>query len=196
MSMVMELGLEKLEEESEMRCQYVDYILKHPEDLLSRLPKDEMDILLYIYANRDKAKGVPTVNVEKELMMEIAGVADTYWDDDACRFTTDEIQEAGYGDVPTVPNKRQEEFWHFLTRELQWDDYYARRICFELWYKANHADDPGYDDDETIEAYFDNEALSFDGITDEERRKGRQLLADYVAHIPHWTLKGHAPAER
>ena len=333
MSMAMGLGLEQMEDESEIRRQYVDHVLKHPEDLLSRLPKDEMDILLYIYANRDKAKGVPTANVEKELMMEIACVADGYWDDedrycirvaddfqrvalslvvgvrmsdaarqryeveniiagmanlygevtledakrgvmmargglrseagrlidkamerspllnftiakidekkkgifaladdnivftslyawkdpadlrkaigkrppmptqpftddDARRFTTDEIQEAGYGDVPTIPNERQKEFWHFLTRDLGWDDHYARRICFELWYKANHADDPSNDDDETIEEYFDNEALSLDDITEEERRKGRRLLADYVAHIPRWTLKGHAPAER
>ena len=332
MGMMMGLGLEELEDESEMRRQYVDYILKHPEDLLTRLPKDEIDILLYIYANRDKAKGVPTANEEKMLMMEIAGVADTYWDDedhycirvaddfqrvalplvvgvrmsdaarqryemeaiiegmanlygevtledakrgvmmhrggfrseagqliekamersmllnftianidvkkkgdlastddnlvftslyawkdpadlrkaigknppmptqpftddDARRFTTDEIQEAGYGDVPTIPNERQEEFWRFLTSELQWDDYYARRICFELWYKANHADDPGNDEDETIVEYFENEALSLDDITEKERQKGRRLLADYVAHIPRWILKGHAPCD-
>ena len=62
-SMAMGLGLDKLKDESEIRRQYVDHVLKHPEDLLSRLPKDEMDILLYIYANRDKAKGVPTANV-------------------------------------------------------------------------------------------------------------------------------------
>ena len=78
-SMAMGLGLDKLKDESEIRRQYVDYILKHPDDLLSRLPKDEMDILLYIFANRDKAKGVPTANVEKELMMEIACVAAGYW---------------------------------------------------------------------------------------------------------------------
>ena len=332
LSRIMELGFDKIEDEDEMRRQYVDYILKHPDELLSRLPKDEMDTLLYILANHDKAKGVPTANTEITLMMEIACVADCYWDgedqycirvaddfqrvalplaagvrmsdvareryeveaiiegmanlygmvtledakrgvmmarggfrseagrlidrvmdyslllnltiakidetkkglfaladdnlvftslycwadidallkaigknppmptqpfttDDARPFTTDEFQEAGSGEVPTIPNERQQEFWHFLTRELQWDDYYARRICFDLWYKANHADDPSNDAGETIEAYFENEALSLDYITEAERQKGRRLLADYMAHIPRWTLKGHAPAE-
>ena len=115
-----------------------------------------------------------------------------FTDDDARRFTTDEIREAGGGVVPTIPNERHEVFWDFLTRELKWDDYYARRICFELWYKANHADDPANDDDETIEEYFENEALSFDHITKNNCEKGMRLLHDYVDHIPRWTLKGHA----
>ncbi len=47
-------------------------------------------------------------------------------------------------------------------------------------------------DDETIEEYFENEALSFDHITKNNREKGMRLLHDYVDHIPRWTLKGHA----
>ena len=97
--------------------------------------------------------------------------------------------------MPTIPNKRHQVFWDFLTRELDWDDYYARRTCFELWYKVNHIDEPDYDDEETIEDYFKEEMLSTDGVTDEMRNKGLRLLADYVAHIPRWTLKGHSPAD-
>lgn len=332
LSMEMGIGIENLEDEDELRRQFVDYILQHPSDLLSRLPKNEIDILLYIHTNPSKAKGVPTPDEELTTMLEMACVADTYWnnsdeycfrvaddflrvalplvagvrmsdaareryevetviegmanlygevtledakravmmergglrsqagrliekvmerslllnltiakvdesktglfamaddnlvfvsrycwedpddlrkaigkqppmptqpftDDDARRFTTDEVKEAASGEAPTIPNERQEEFWNYLTRELRWDDYYARRICFELWYKANHADAPQNDDDKTIEEYFEDEALSLDDITEAERRKGRRLLADYVAHIPRWTLKGHAPAE-
>jgi hypothetical protein len=110
-------------------------------------------------------------------------------------FNDDEVHEAGNGEPPYIPNARQEEFWYFLTREIGWDDYYAWRICMKLWYKANHADDPDYKDDFTIEEYFVNEALSLDDLTEEERQKGMHLLADYVAHIPRWTLKGHAPGE-
>ena len=335
------LGFEKIENQAEKRRQYVEYILAHPEELLTRLPKNEIDILLYIFANRDKAKGVHSANEELVLIMESACVADVYWDnedkycirvaddflrvalplvanirmsdaarqryeveaiiegmanlygevtledakrgvmmykggfrseagrlidkvleqslvldsiigkvdytktglfefaddnivftsrycwkepaelrkaiaihasedadteetpmptqpftdDEARQFTTDEFYEAGSGEMPTIPNERQKEFWHFLTRELRWEDYYARRICMELWYKANHADDPDMKDKLAIETYFEQEALLLEGLTEKERQKGRSLLADYMAHIPRWTLKGHAPAE-
>ena len=118
-----------------------------------------------------------------------------FTDEEARRFTTDEFIEAGCGEVPTIPNERQQEFWHYLTVELRLRDYYARNICFELWYMANNADDPAYTDEPTIEEFFEDEALSLDDITEAQRQKGRRLLADYVAHIPRWTLKGHAPAE-
>ena len=345
-SMLMGLEFHNIEDETELRHKYVDYILKHPEELLCRLPKDETDTLLYIRANHSKAKGVPTANTEVARIMEAAGVADCYWnehdeycirvaddfqkvalplvagvrmsnearqryeveaviegmanlygevtledakravmidrggfrseagrlidkvmhrslllsfmigkvdetktglfaladdnvsfvsrycwenpaelrkaiakttagmgpcgeqaseqpptptrpytDDGARRFTADEVTEACSGEVPTIPNERQKQFWHFLTRELKWDDYYARRICFELWYRVNHIGDPATDDDVTVEAYFEDEALSLDDITKQEREKGLRLLSDYVAHIPRWTLKGHTPAE-
>ena len=344
----LDIDINDIIDEAEMRRKYVDYILEHPEELLKRLPKNEMDLLLSIRANRSMAKGVPTPCTESLLVMEIAGVADAYWDNEvkycirvaddfqkvalplatkvrmseevrrryevetiiggmanlygmvtledakravmmdrggfrskagrlidevmdyslllkcnlsmiddtlqvpyiyaddnvvfssryswdnlgdlrkaiatvganvggnqestttgcsvdmptqpftdeaARRFTCEEVCEAGSGDVPTIPNKRQEKFWNFLIKDLEWDDYFARQICFELWYKANHAEDPASTDEETIEKYFEEEALDFDGITQETRRKGLRLLADYVAHIPRWTLKGHAPAE-
>lgn len=343
MSRLMNLELEDIDDEDELQSRYTELILSDPEILLSRLPKKEIDILLYIYANHNKAKGVPTADTESILIMQLAGVADIYWndddercirvaddflkvatpmaasvrisdknrkryevesiicgmanlygevtledakrgvmmakggfrseagrlideviehslilittlgkidfsktglfadaddnlsfasvygwddpanlrdaiatyaaggseivadaspmptqpftDDDARRFTTDEIIEAGKGDVPIIPNARQKVFWNFLTRELLWNDYYARRICFELWYKVNHADDPDNQEDKSIEQYFEDEMLSFDGITDKEREKGHRLLAEYLAHIPSWVLKGHAPAE-
>ena len=46
-----------------------------------------------------------------------------------------------------------------------------------------------------IEEYFDNEALSFDDISNTTRQKARRLLKDYIAHMPLWTLKGHSQAE-
>jgi hypothetical protein len=118
-----------------------------------------------------------------------------FTDDGAYRFTTDEFVEAGSGDVPTIPNKQEKVFWRFLTHELEWEDYYARRICFELWFRVNHADDPDFTNDESIEEYFEEEALAFDDISEKKRQKGLSLLADYVAHIPRWTLKGHTPAD-
>ena len=329
---VMGLEFHNIEDEAELRRKYVDYILKHPEDLLNRLPESDIDTLFYIFVNPNMAKCVPSANTRMEMFLEIACVADTYWNDydeycvrvaddfqkvalplvadlhmsaeareryeveiiingmanlygevtledakrgvmiakscfrseaghlidkvmdqslsllfalaqiddtktglhamaddnyafcsrfcwehpsnlrkaigkqppmptqpftdnDAHRFSIDEIKAAGSGEVPTIPNKRHQVFWDFLTRELDWDDYYARRTCFELWYKVNHIDEPDYDDEETIEDYFKEEMLSTDGVTDEMRNKGLRLLADYVAHIPRWTLKGHSPAD-
>ena len=89
----MDLGFESIQDEDEMRRQYTDYILKHPEDLLRRLPKNEIDTLLYIYAHRDKAKGVPTANSEVTLLMEVAGVADCYWNnhDEYCIRVADDF---------------------------------------------------------------------------------------------------------
>ena len=94
LSRIMELGFDGIEDEDEMRRKYVDFILKHPEELLSRLPKNEMDMLLYILANRDKAKGVPTANTRVTLIMEIACVADSYWDDEDrfCIRVADDFQ--------------------------------------------------------------------------------------------------------
>ena len=328
---VMNIPLPDTTDKGGLRRQYTKHVLSHPEDLLRCLPKREMDMLLYILAHHDIAKGVPIADENARLMMELACVADCYWDihdhycvrvaDDFRRvalpiaaevrmseeaqrryevetlvcglanlygmvsmedvlqrmmrkegmrrreaeklvteamehslllkfmaerakkkvkllftfttddllffstyawkdreafveavindntgnapidrreFTDDEVREAGNGEPPLIPNARQEDFWHFLTKEIGWDDYYAWRICIELWFKANHAEDKdNFDirDGDTIEQYFENEALSLDNLTSEERQKGMQLLADYVAHIPRWTLKGHAPAE-
>ena len=320
---VMNIPLPDTTDKSGLQRQYTKHVLSHPEDLLRCLPKREMDMLLYILAHHDSAKGVPIADENARLMMELACVADCYcdihdhycvrvaddfrrvalpiaaevrmseeaqrryevetlvcglanlygmvsmedvlhrmirkegmrrrdaeklvteamehslllkfmaerakkkvkmlftfttddilffstyaWDDrkafveavindntiDRREFTDDEVREAGNGEPPLIPNDRQDDFWHFLTKEIGWDDYYAWRICTELWFKANHAGDKDNQND-TIEEYFENEALSLDDLTSEERQKGMRLLADYVAHIPRWTLKGHAPAE-
>ena len=113
----------------------------------------------------------------------------------ARRFKPDEIIAAGSGDVPTIPNERQQDFWHYLTHELELDDYYAHRTCFELWYQANHAGNPDDGDELAIEEYLKGVASSFDSITKKKLKNGMDLLSDYVAHIPRWALKGHAPAE-
>ena len=333
LSKMMGLNYKDTEDEAELRSKWMDYILEHPEELLIRLPKNETDLLLLILADPDKAKGVPTANRELSLFLEMAGVADVYWnendeycilvaddflkvalplvedisrnddvrerhdvegviegmanlygevtledakravmidrgglrseagqlidkvmdhslllgttihviddtkkrpfdmaddnlafctryylgqsddllkaigkqppmptqpftDDDARRFTADEVRKASSNDgVPTIPNEQQKKFWKFLTQELEWDDYYARRTCLELWVKANKADIPSNDEEITIEEYFDYEALGYDSVPEETRQKGHRLLAEYVAHIPRWTLKGHAPAK-
>ena len=337
---ILQAAIHDIEDEAEFRRKYVDYILEHPEELLCRLPRNEISMLRYLKANPSKFKGVLSANVEGPLFLKIAGVADSYLnlndeycirvaddfqkvalplvagvsmgddvrlryevesvitgmtnlygevtledakravmmdrggfrseagrmiemmkeqslllnfmydivddsktglsaiaddnlsfispynlenpielrkaiarnakggvseqklmptqpftDDEARRFKPDEIIAAGSGDVPTIPNERQQVFWHYLTHELGWNDYYARRICFELWYKANHIGNPADDDGLTIEEYFKDEALSFEGITKKEREKGMRMLSDYVAHIPRWALKGHAPAD-
>ena len=59
---------------------YVDYILSHPEELLRRLPKNEIDLLLFLLANRSQARGVLFANDRSPLMMEIACVANSYND--------------------------------------------------------------------------------------------------------------------
>jgi hypothetical protein len=35
----------------------------------------------------------------------------------------------------------------------------------------------------------------FDDIDKATRQKAKDLLKDYVAHIPRWTLKGFAPVD-
>jgi hypothetical protein len=110
------------------------------------------------------------------------------------QFTEEEIREAGHSEVPTIPNACQKDFWHLLTHDIGLLDQNASQICHELWYKANHADEPGFDDN-SIDEYFENEALVFTDIDKATRQKALHLLKDYVAHIPRWTLKGYAPAE-
>ena len=325
-SHVMHLGINGNLTDEQQQKQYANYILTHPEELLRRLPKNEIDLLLFIMANREQTRGVAFANSDATLMMEVACVANSYSDgtginrvrvaddflrvalpiaagirmsdearqrydveeviegmanlygyvtlEDAkrqlmmingglrseagrlidkvmetsmvldfiirkvdetktglfaltddniafvsrcgweCiaelrkaiderrpaiaerrRFSEEEIRSAGRGEAPTMPNACQKEFWHLLTRDIGLMDQDARQICHELWYKANHAEEPGFDED-SIENYFENEALVFNDIDEATRQKARRLLADYVAHIPRWTLKGHAPAER
>ena len=324
-SNVLHFGLNENLTEEQQQKQYANYILAHPEELLSRLPKNEIDLLLFLYANREQTRGVAFANRHAILMMEVACVANIYndgcginrvrvaddfmrvalpiaagirmsdecrrrydveeviegmanlygevtledakrqlmmikggfrseagrlidqamrtsllldfiigkvdetktglyaiaddnivfnsrcgWDDPAelrkaianhqpiiserrC-FTEEEIREAGNSEVPTIPNECYMDFWHLLTHDIGLLDQDARQICHELWYKANHADEPGFDED-SVEEYFDNEALVFDDIDKATRQKALHLLKDYVAHIPRWTLKGYSPAE-
>jgi hypothetical protein len=325
LSNVMHIGINENLTDEQQQKQYANYILTHPEDLLRRLPKNEIDILLFIKANREQTRGVAFANQNAALMMNVACVANSYidgtginrvrvaddflrvalplaadirmsdearqrydveeviegvanlygyvtledakrqlmminggfrsetdrlidkvmetslvldfmirridetktglyaiaddniafksrcgWDDIATmckaiadhkpaiaerrRFTEEEIRAAGSGEAPIIPNACQKEFWHLLTRQIGLLDQDARQICHQLWYKANHEEEPGFDEEST-EEYFENEALVFDDIDEATRQKAHDLLKDYVAHIPRWTLKGYAPCE-
>ena len=68
------------------------------------------------------------------------------------------------------------------------------RICFNLWYKANHAEESG-NNDQTVDEYFEQEVLFMDDLDGDTRQKAWQMLHDYMDHMPRWTLKGYAPAE-
>lgn len=325
LSNIMHFGINENLTDEQQQKQYANYILTHPEELLRRLPKNEIDVLLFIKANREQTRGVAFVNTDAALMMNVACVANCYndgaginrvrvaddflrvalpivadirisdetrqrydveeviegmanlygyvtledakrqlmminggfrseagrlidkvldtslvldfmvskvdqtkkglyaiaddnyafmsrcgWDDIAAlhkaivshkpaieehrRFTEEEIRAAGSGEAPTIPNACQKEFWQLLTREIGLLDQDARQICHGLWYKANHVEEPGFDE-ESIEEYFEHEALVFDDIDEATRKKALKLLKDYVAHIPRWTLKGFAPAD-
>jgi len=322
---VMHFGLNENLNEEQQKKQYANYILTHPEELLRRLPKNEIDLLLFLKANHEQRRGVAFANQNVPLIMELAGVANGYndghginrirvtddfmhvalplvadirmsdearqrydveeviegmanlygevtledakrqlmmingglrseagrlidramdtsllldftirkvdetktglfaladdniaftsrcgWDEpeelqkaiaehqpvisERRRFTEEEIRGAGSGEVPTIPNPCQKDFWHLLTREIGLLDQDARQICNELWYKVNHAEEPGFDED-SVEEYFENEALVFDDISKATRQKALRLLKDYIDHIPRWTLKGYSPAE-
>ncbi len=324
-SHVMHFGINENLTNEQQQKQYANYILTHPEELLRRLPKNEIDLLLFIMANREQTRGVAFANFNASLMMNVACVANSYndgtginrvrvaddflsvalplvagvrmsdearqrygveeviegmanlygyvtledakrqlmminggfrseagrlidkvmdtslvldfmirklddtkkglyaiaddniafesrcgWDDmtamckaiadhkpaiaERRRFTEEEIRAAGSGEVSIIPNACQKEFWQLLTRNIGLLDQYARQICHELWYKANHIEEPGFDED-SIEEYFENEALMFDDIDKATRQKAKDLLKDYVAHIPRWTLKGFAPVD-
>lgn len=164
--------------------------------LFYRLRMDDWEFDEFLDDRRDTFRECSYEEAHNRVWGSIAYAEEAGIRPDKSFLLTQYMLEEDTDDIPLIEYEYGKDGKHFLTRELGWDDHYARRICFDLWYKANHADDPSNDDDETIEEYFDNEALSLDDITEEERRKGRRLLADYVAHIPRWTLKGHAPAER
>ena len=325
LSHVMHFGINENLTDEQQQKQYANYILTHPEELLRSLPKNEIDILLFIKAHSEQTRGVAFANQNSVLMMNVACVANCYndgmginrvrvaddflrvalplvadirmsdevrqrydveeviegmanlygyvtledakrqlmminggfrseagqlidkvmettlvlkfmirkldetktglyaivddniafesrcgWNDMATmckaiadhkpaiaerrRFTEEEIRAAGSSENPIIPNACQKEFWHLLTREIALFDQDARQICHQLWYKANHEEEPGFDE-ESIEAFFENEALVFDDIDKATRQKAQHMLKDYVAHIPRWTLKGFAPCE-
>jgi hypothetical protein len=325
MDHILHIGISESLGDEQKKRMYAEYILSHPEELLRRLPKDEINLLLFLLANRSQARGVLFANDRSPLMMEIACVANMYNDghgmnrvrvaddfqrvaltlvagvrmsdearrrydveevieglanlygevtlEDAKRqlmmirggfrseagrlidsvmdtsmvldfmlrkvddtktglyviaddnivftsrcawdkpeqlrhaiashqpaiaerhpFTEEEIRAAGSGEIPVIPNARQDEFWDFLTDELKLYDHHARQICFNLWYKANHAEEPGYDD-MTADEYFEQEALFMDDLDDSTRQKAWQMLHGYMDHMPRWTLKGYAPAD-
>lgn len=104
-SLVMSPEIHDIEDEAEFRRKYTGYILKNPKELLCRLPQDEVNILLYLYANRNKAKGVPTANTQVTTFLEIAGVADCYWNnhDEYCIRVADDFQRVA---LPLVAGVR------------------------------------------------------------------------------------------
>ena len=81
-SHVMNWPLADIEDDGEFRRQYVEWVLQHPVDLLRCLPKREMDMLLYIYSGHEEARSVPVADEDARTMLELACVADAYWDDE------------------------------------------------------------------------------------------------------------------
>ncbi len=64
----------------QQKKQYTNFILSHPEIILSFLPKNEIDLLLFIKAHREQTRGVAFANKYGLLLMEVAGVANRYSD--------------------------------------------------------------------------------------------------------------------
>jgi len=64
----------------QQKKQYTNFILSHPEIILSFLPKNEIDLLLFIKAHREQTRGVAFANLYGMLLLEVAGMAIRYTD--------------------------------------------------------------------------------------------------------------------
>lgn len=114
----------------------------------------------------------------------------------AQRFSFDEIIAAASNPLPAIPNDNQETFNQFLDEKLGFFGEKIDDLCFNLWLSLQHENEPGVEPN-TVSETFDAEALSMTDkpLTPELQSEAIQMLNDYIAHIPRWTLRGHCYKE-
>ena len=98
--------------------------------------------------------------------------------------------------VPIIPNERNKDFMHYLMTDLGFDQGRAYLICFNLWYFKNRSGE--YDEgDGPVELYFLNNVLGAmeHEPTDQQAEEAMRRMADYVDHLPLWSLAGHTADE-
>lgn len=94
-------------------------------------------------------------------------------------------------------NDQQAGFAQFLKEQFGLDNDAVEDVCFNLWYRAQHEEDPDFEQESFME-YFINEV--FERITPSKRSKSAleeaiSHLQAYMNAMPRWVLKGHSPAE-
>ena len=111
-------------------------------------------------------------------------------------FDVQDIALASSTLVPVIPNERNKDFMHYLMTDLGFDQGRAYLICFNLWYFKNRCGE--YDEgDGPVELYFLSNVLGAmeHEPTDRQAEEAMRRMADYVDHLPLWSLAGHTAAE-
>lgn len=94
-------------------------------------------------------------------------------------------------------NDRQADFTQFLKERFGLDDGAVEDVCFNLWYRAQHEEDPDFE----YESYIDNFIHEvFEGSA--QSKWSKSLVEEAISHLqaymnamPRWVLKGHSPEE-
>lgn len=94
-------------------------------------------------------------------------------------------------------NDQQADFTQFLKVQFRLDDDAVQDVCFNLWYRAQHEEDPDFEHESYMD-YFMHEV--FAKITPSKRSKfaleeAMSHLQAYMNAMPRWILKGYSPKE-
>lgn len=110
-------------------------------------------------------------------------------------YTMEEVIKAS-ASIPSIPNKRQDEFARYLQTSLGYDRIHTDLICHNLWLRAQHEEDPDNIFGKYID-YFAHQVI--DRAPKSPIRStveiGIRHMQAYMNAMPRWFLKGHTPEE-
>lgn len=125
-------------------------------------------------------------------------------------FQKEVSQHKNINDYRPFPNKSVNEMEHtantlnakypafvqYLTTHFDYDEATAYKVCFNLWYRAQHELDKEYEGD-TYTDYFVREVVdkACKKLSHKEQDEVLQQLKDYMNNMPRWILKGYSPME-
>lgn len=92
-------------------------------------------------------------------------------------FSLEELAKSSEVLFPFIPNLKKDEFMHYLTDKIGFDELNAYIVCFNLWYYKIHYGEYSLDD-MPMEVYFLSRVLAeIDQDLTDRRKKGyRDLL--------------------
>ena len=111
-------------------------------------------------------------------------------------FSLEELAKSSGVLFPFIPNLKKNEFMHYLTDQIGFDELNAYIVCFNLWYYKIHYGEYSLDD-MPMEVYFLSRVLAEidQDLTDRQAEEGIQRLADFVDNLPLWHLRGFTAAD-
>ncbi len=109
-------------------------------------------------------------------------------------FTEMEIIMASRNPMPEIPNPLQEKFNVLLRERIGLTEWEALVVCHNLWYFCMHKGDEGFSYAKPAD-FFKDCVLEPLEVDDQLYSDAFLLLDDYLNQMPHWQLRGHAPAE-